>query len=355
MVDLPAEFTVAWLGEALVDARHANQWGQLTSVTSEPIGTGQMGENLRLRLGWDGDGPATMVAKLPASDPLSRATGVERGAYEREVAFYQNIASTVEVRTPECHFAASINGGSDFVLIMEDLAPATQGNQLKAGTIDQAEAVLIEAAGLHGPRWGDPALTQYRFLSPHTQQSVAHHASIYRHFLPVFVERHRHDIDPQVLEVASRFGPRYESWALSYTGPLTFVHGDLRLDNIMFMPGRRPAVVDWQTLGTGTGIRDVSYYLSAGLSHEDRRSSEAQLLETYHQQLQTYGVNHLSRNEVWLEYRAQSFAGLIMAVIATGLVEQTERGDEMFRVMASGAATQVIDLESEELLPPDGS
>jgi len=351
MTTLPALFTVEWLTDALNSARLTNGWGNLLSVTSEPIGTGQMGENLRLRLGWDGQGPSTLVAKLPASDPVSRATGVERGAYEREVSFYQEIASTVNVRTPMCYFAASVDGGADFVLIMEDLAPAVQGDQLAGGSIDDAAAVLGEAAGLHAPRWGDPDLHRHSFLQPPTPESASLTATVYRHFLPMFIDRHSSDIDAEALEVIARFGPSFEQWSMGFNGPYTLVHGDFRLDNILFLAGTRPTIVDWQTVSAGTGLRDVAYYLSAGLSPDDRRSCEVELVESYHQQLRVLGVDHLTRDEVWLEYRKQSFAGLVMAVIATGLVEQTKRGDEMFKIMAAGSAQQVIDLGTEALLP----
>ena len=39
-----------------------------------------------------------------------------------------------------------------------------------------------------------------------------------------------------------------------------------------------------------------------------------------------------------------------MAVIASILVEQTARGDEMFIAMCSRAAQQALDLDSEEFL-----
>ena len=43
-------------------------------VTTEPVGTGQMGSCYRLFIGYDaGDGPDRLIVKLPATDPASRA------------------------------------------------------------------------------------------------------------------------------------------------------------------------------------------------------------------------------------------------------------------------------------------
>ncbi len=39
------------------------------------------------------------------------------------------------------------------------------------------------------------------------------------------------------------------------------MHGDYRLDNMLFDPDRtRVTVVDWQTLGSGLPARDLAYF-----------------------------------------------------------------------------------------------
>ena len=65
--------------------------------------------------------------------------------------------------------------------------------------------------------------------------------------------------------------------------------------------------------------------------------------------LRAQGVE-LDRSEVWDAYRRFAFGGLIMAVVASTLVRRTERGDEMFTVMADRHARQALDLDSLELV-----
>jgi len=43
-------------------------------------------------------------------------------------------------------------------------------------------------------------------------------------------------------------------------------------------------------------------------------------------------------------------SGIVMTVVASMIVEQTERGDDMFMAMASRHAAHVRDLEAETLL-----
>ena len=49
--------------------------------------------------------------------------------YERETGFYEHIASQVQLRTPRCYFNAFKPDNGDFLLLLEDLSPATVGEE----------------------------------------------------------------------------------------------------------------------------------------------------------------------------------------------------------------------------------
>ena len=71
----------------------------VSGVRSERIGDGLVGLNLRVTIESSDEGaPASVVIKLPSLDEMSRATGVALRNYEREVKFYDQIASTVDIR-----------------------------------------------------------------------------------------------------------------------------------------------------------------------------------------------------------------------------------------------------------------
>ena len=121
------------------------------TVEAEQIGTDQIGTCYRLRM----DGGDSVLVKLPPPNAGERE--MMAGAYRAEIRFYQQIASTVAVRTPYCHHA-EIDDSGDFVLVMEDLAPAVPGDQIAGCTPPQARAAVVNLAGLHGPRWCDATL-----------------------------------------------------------------------------------------------------------------------------------------------------------------------------------------------------
>ena len=61
----------------------------------------------------------------------------------------------------------------DFTLLLEDLAPWEQGDQLTGCTPAQARDAAVNLAGLHGPRWCDPALLDIEGLSINGPDDVA--------------------------------------------------------------------------------------------------------------------------------------------------------------------------------------
>ena len=100
-------------------------------------------------------------------------------------------------------------------------------------------------------------------------------------------------------------------------GPWTLLHGDLRLDNLLF--GRpRVTVVDWHTVKIGPGLSDVSYFIGSSLVPEVRRDFECDLVRAYHRHLESGGVD-LAWDDCWQGYRRYSLDGLVMAIAASVL------------------------------------
>jgi hypothetical protein len=351
----PDEVTAAWLTEVLA---HAGVLGgaRVIGFDHEAIGTGQVGANIRYRLRYDNPhtaAPASVVGKFASRDEASRNAGVTTRTYETEVAFYRDLAATVDVSRPVCFYAAIEPGTADVVLLLEDMAPAEPGDQIAGCGPAQAELAVDEAARLHGPRWDDPTLLEHGWLAEGLAAAPGF-ADIYAYAWDPFIERYGERLEPAALEVGRELRDKIHSW--SQPPPvLTLIHGDYRLDNMLFGPRMVPAsrpltVVDWQTVRLGCGTLDVAYFLGAGLDTTTRRAHEHALVARYHRALLAYGVPDYPFEACWEDYRRYSFSGYFMAVIASILVGRTERGDDMFMAMANRHATQITDLAAVELL-----
>jgi aminoglycoside phosphotransferase (APT) family kinase protein len=142
------------------------------------------------------------------------------------------------------------------------------------------------------------------------------------------------------------------AWVLGPGTPATVVHGDFRPDN--FLLGRTTeapplAVVDWQTVSAGLGACDVAYLIGGAFSPEQRPSIERDLVTEYAERLGAAGIDY-DVDAAWRDYRWGTLHGVLIAVLATVMAQQTERGDDMLSLMAIRHAKQALDLQALELV-----
>jgi len=322
----------------------------ITLVTTSRIGDGLVGLNLRVGLECaDPAVPSSVVIKLPSLDETSRATGMALRNYEREVKFYLGVADTVDIRVPHCHHGEWHESSGDFILVLEDMAPAEQGNQVTGCSPEMAVAAVEELAKLHAPRWDDPTLDDLDWLGGRsTPEDIAAVVGLWAMFMPSFLETYTHHLDAPQLDMLNAFGQRIEGWMNGRTGPKTVTHGDYRLDNLLFGDGTaapRVTAVDWQTPGHGSPVVDLSYFCGAGLVPEERRTHDRALVRSYVSALSIGGVD-ADEAWVWEQYRRETFAGVVMAVIASQVVGESERSEAMFAAMATRHLQHAIDLDS---------
>jgi hypothetical protein len=351
-----ADVTPEWMARVLANAG-ALAGGGVVGVTASPIGTGQMADTARLTITYDepGAGPPSVVGKFASSDEQSRATGLALRAYEIEVRFYREVAARVAARVPAVYLAEVEPETGWFSLILGDIVGGRQGDQIEACGPDTAVAVLEEMAGLHAPCWEASDLAALGWLNRATPESDALMVSLVTALLPGFLERYGDRMAPEHVALSEKFVAHLGEWLSRRIGPRTASHGDFRLDNLLFERGvRRPVVLDWQTLSWSAGSYDAAYFIGGCLSPEDRRAHEAELLAHYHEALCARGVQGYSLAQLRRDARRDTFGGLLMAIVASMVVQRTERGDLMFLTSAARHAQHALDVGAQEHLSGDG-
>jgi len=333
------------------------------SVRDEEIGTGQMSESRRLRVEYDGECalPTTLIAKFPSADPKSRATGKLTRCYEVESSFYRDLRDALDVGAPTCFHVERDEATDDFLLLLEDFAPCRQGDQIVGCTIDEARSCVDELVRLHGPLWNSSFLSKLAWLNRSTDKDRSASQTLMQTVFAGFLQRYGDRLTVEARTVGEEFVRDSGDYFRRELPHRTVVHGDFRLDNLLFRgPGdssRAPTaangavtsvhvgVVDFQTVTHACGAQDLAYFVGAGLTTESRRAHESELVQRWVDGLRGYNVA-LTYDDAWHEYRKFTFAGYVMAVVASMIVKQTDRGDEMFLAMANRHAQHAVDLDS---------
>ena len=331
-----SEFTADWFTDLFQE-----QYGAaVLDVSREVIGTGVgfVGEIHRCFLSWDatrGDLPASVIVKVPSKLPLNRSLGEGLQLYEREVIAYEKLSSNMGLPMPIVLYSAMdddptpwldsvINflfsrlplGGVSwltvkflelasknprlrrYVLVLEDIADARPPSQVEGGSLDDALISLATLAKFHAHHWMNEesiaVSDRIWALNRLPKVSQASYARNREEFLGRFGEL----VGDEKMRVIDDTQDRLEDLLAPLAqDPWTLLHGDYRLDNIMFRPNGEIVVIDYQLLSKGRPGWDVAYFITTALS-ADYKSEEETMLKHYHETLLRAGITNYSFEEL---------------------------------------------------------
>jgi hypothetical protein len=356
----PEAITPEWLTDAL-RAGGAIDAASVTSFDAQTIGAGAgfLGVLARLDLRYDRDernAPRSLIAKMPTLDLGGREIGNLFRFYEREVRFYEQVAERVEMRVPRAYYRDVIPETGDFVLLLEDMAPACVGDQVNGCTPEQARLAIHDLAQFQAGWWTHADLEKLDWM-PFINDPVNQSAEqSYQQAWPAFVEFLGDKLPADSRRVGDRLGSNVIAILNEMSDrPQTIVHGDYRLDNLFFASengGPPLAVVDWQIANRGIGTFDVGYFLSGNIDVKLRSSCEMDFLKLYHDTLLAGGVKGYSWDDCLRDYRSSVLFCLVYVVISIGTIDPAnDRGLALMHAWFDRVSNAIRDLRADELLP----
>ncbi len=347
----PDDVTPEWLSAALGGHRTAVEVSEVDMVA---IGTGQTGATYRVTARYTTDPgglPQTFVIKLPAQDDTVRDRVVI--GYRSECAFYASVADRVQVPTPQCFYCEISEDAMDFALLLADQAPAVQGDQLAGCGEQEARLAVTALAGLHAPSWCDPVWLDFpgiAFGRP-DQAGATGMGEVAQMSADITLEKLGDRMSAEDRDTFATGMGLVEPWLLAEYDRFALLHGDYRLDNMLFDPDRtRVSVVDWQTLGVGLPARDLAYFTATSLNSELRAAIEEDLVADYHRALASCGVTDYDRETCWRDYRLGVLQAPLISALGFAFAAATERGDDMVLTMLTRGCQAIRDLGTLELL-----
>ena len=331
-----SEFTADWFTDLFQE-----QYGAaVLDVSREVIGTGVgfVGEIHRCFLSWDAtrsDLPTSVIVKVPSKLPLNRSLGEGLQLYEREVIAYEKLASNMGLPMPNVLYSAMdddptpwldsvitflfsrlpLSGVSwltvkflelasknpklrRYVLVLEDIADARPPSQVEGGSLDDALISLATLAKFHAHHWmnEESIAVSDRIWALNRLPKVSQ--ASYARNREEFIGRFGELVGDEKMSVIDDTQDRLEDLLAPLAqDPWTLLHGDYRLDNIMFRPNGEIIVIDYQLLSKGRPGWDVAYFITTALS-ADYKSEEETMLKHYHETLLRAGITNYSFEEL---------------------------------------------------------
>ena len=326
-----ADITTDWLNEVLA----GSPVGRLESFTAERLGEGVgiLGELARITLQYapGESGPATLIAKCQSPAPENQFLAMAMGFYVREVNFYREVATSLDIRVPQPYFVDAGPDGLPFVLLIEEIVGSRCPDQNEGITPDEARGILDVVATLQARFWDSPELETMAWLPPMNNALYKAGREMALARFPAFKERFADRIDPAMMDVIERLCDQYPQLLDHLAGldHLTFTHTDCRAENYLFGGSAGDDVItmiDFQLSTRHMGPWDVANLLGGSMTPEVRRSCEQQLLEEYHAKLVELGVQNYSMERCYLDYRRSLLQICVAQVIVSDLQGGNDRG-----------------------------
>ena len=327
----PDELTSEWLTACLRHAGALSSSERVAEFTARRIGEGHgfAGIILRLELQYasiteGGDtaapgarAPRRLVAKFATEHEPTRAMLVAFEGYAREVRFYRDVATRAGIPTPRCYFAHYDRPSASFLLLLEDMAPASA---VEFGGRPHLPAVRTAAVAPRGdaraflvsPR--SRGVRAARRAAARGLRSLRRGGAGFRGALRRALPARHAGV---TLRRSARQGRRFRRSGPAAAADLT--HQDLHIDNVLLpsAEGGRFALIDWQSVAASRhGVADIARVLGTCVTPELRRKHGPALLRGYHERLRAFGVRGYGLSTLRYRLRQEMAAMVVVAVLA---------------------------------------
>ena len=318
------EFSVEWLNQVLPAFDPTLPLVSKCSARASET-PGQTAEIVFLELQWAAEDPSDL-ARLPPK-MIAKYTSQNQQVideiinvfdqYRRETSFYRDFEAP-GLRVPRCYYQAFDPSRQAFVLLLEDLGPAESPSW--AISSQQVSLALSKLPALHAKWWNHSLLRDKDYFVQFDDASffqlgfnaAAQIAGVLNEFIEeVSVTEQLMPIVAEKQEVMqSAFAQR----------PFTLVHGDYHAKQLFFetAAGGEFAAIDWQFPFVAQGPWDFARLMVLGLSIEERRAKEQELMAAYHQALVALGVSDYSEEDLAKDFRFGLVISHMINVIAIG-------------------------------------
>jgi hypothetical protein len=244
-----------------------------------------------------------------------------------EAHVYTHVLSDTAI----CHPVLLDSGANDTdgVVVYEFAEGATQGDVLAGCSEAMVRAIIANLVDLHASWWNKASGARIRTAESWMRRplTLAHVADC--------LARHSALLDAEAVDLIRSLPGRIDVIVDELMEhPITVVHADAHLDNVLFLEDGNPMLLDWSTARVGPAAIDVAHCQVECLTAHQRRNIGGEMIRYHHQALVARGVDDYTLGEL---QRATDLAQLafIPGVVRWGAAGRAEghpgRADRLFR------------------------
>ncbi len=346
-----------WLNLAL--CRNGGRgWPAVTGLTVEVFekNAGLFSRLARLRLTWEGrhaELPSSLILKLATDYPTAKSLGLECYFFDREVAFYRDVAPHGRTPAPACYWCDFDAETGDFGILLADLGSLACEDQLTGISRGRLGTTIADLADMHAYWWESTLLDDVHRCDGWGSDYMHDKPERYRRAWPMFAERFGAFMPNGTLRFGDAAADAMHKAMDDLSGrPATLAHGDVKADNLFFGGAPETLVaVDWANMYQVVGTVDLALLLVQSTPVKLRRASQWELLRSWHDRLIAQIDTAYSYEDAIADYRRAALAYLVHPVCAGAYLNLEDvRARRFVTTIAQRAFTAAIDLDLEELL-----
>jgi thiamine kinase-like enzyme len=320
-------------------------------------GKGFMNQIARLRLSYNDESkglPPSIIIKLPSTDPDVKAVSDKLGDNQREIRFYQEVASNANLQTPFSYYSDIDPVTGHTVLLLEDLGDARQGDSVVGCSQKEAQLAMRLMAQFQASWWGSPQLEDIDWM-PLKDSESGIYQELYADVWQTFVQKAGDGMPRDLREIGERLSKYIPTIKTKLTkSPRTIIHGDYRLDNCFLgspIDSQSLVVFDWEFCAKGRGTYDVATFISEAFRPQQRRNEEMGLLRTYHSQLIGNGIQDYPFEDCLRDYRLSMLEIFVFWIVVGGYCDfEGDRATVYLHNFLERTNAAITDLDCAEFL-----
>lgn len=272
-------------------------------------------------------------------------------AVERALRFHRAVGPHVAGSVPACLGGLVDPFGDTGILLLEDVAPAEQGDVLAGCSAPQALAAVRSLARIHAVSrvaTGD----EHAEEAPRWEATVAT-AEVWEDRLSAAATRFPGVLTPPLVDRLHGLSRTMESAIDSLQrSEACWIHGDAHLDNVLFRPDCTAVVLDWSDASIGPAAVDLARLLTEGVNTGAQSELATELITGYANELDARGAKILIEDP-W-QALSDGLAPLAQAAVSWAAREEIREPRVRMRGLQENLLQSVCAWVSNEHLTQSG-